>query len=400
MVPGNDPLSEVDESSDQSESIRSSLNDECTEKNNRLSGNITSSRRSLLGALGVGTGLLTGIPFVSAEEETVKIDVRKTGDGYIYREVPKDWKDHLDRSREILRKYKDNNLAKSNVVTIGLASKDVVEYGNNLRGFKISVGVSDLKRTNELPSDSIGLPVEFHEEEPEDDSWACTNDIEPDPVVGGIPIGEDGDGVDGTMGGLVEHNGNPAGLTAKHIVVDDICSDDPQGNDIDQKSRDFGKVTVVKTDLDAVIIEKTNNSFDTAYKIKEENGDEIPNGAIWAKNGVSFLDSSNNEVRHTGVSSGTLTGNVDEHEISTSKNCVSYNNEGVRTSIDGEEGDSGSFVYTIDDNGYTGPVHLHTQGNGDQSGNSCVGKIRYEIMGTAMYEIDNQISSIDWHPNE
>ncbi len=190
---------------------------------------------------------------------------------------------------------------------------------------------------------------------------ACYNVAEPDPVVGGLPFFSEEDDYwisphqgRGTLGTLASYNDDPVGVTVLHIVQD-LCSDDPDDWSYYQYCRDFGdEAADYDRDLDSVLI-NFNENYSAEAKIRDpiQQTDEDVVG-YYSQTYVNWMANNQENVLKAGIATGRTTGPITESDIDASPDpyadCVDLNGEGIEIDHHIAHGDSGSMVYTEDEN--------------------------------------------------
>lgn len=109
--------------------------------------------------------------------------------------------------------------------------------------------------------------------------------------------------------------------------------------------------------------------------------------------GVANLISNETSIDKMGTASGKTTGTVDEMYYSSSfASCIDYNGDGVRTSTNQVEGDSGCVTYKTDSNNDCLLIGLMNAKQGADVGvDDCDGDNLWEnALGGACYEINNK----------
>lgn len=306
----------------------------------------------MLNRLGAGAfvGLpsveLSGQPYVesSDRDDTVRIATDKRGDTVIkWKEVPKDWYDHLQHVRSVQKDVTQRLSDRAAVESILVTRSDVTFGGKN--GFEIEVEVDSNKGDVSLPDVVDGVSI--RRTEAPDVELKCCHHEDYDPVPGGVAVQTGGGGV-GSAGFCVENSdGNRRLLTANHLWGE--CEDNT-GGQLNQHTDEFGTVEAIDTDTDYALVRPTSTEGidDRVYV----NGIRYTVSGYKTYDGISDLISSGETCYQTGGTTCTTEGPITGQGSVEQYNCYDFEGHGIKADIYTAGGDSGGpFVDLIEFSG-------------------------------------------------
>lgn len=368
---------------------------ECSKKSNKLV-----TRRSILrstalvGGLNVSTQVLGTADATSDEVEIVTH--KSAGRIAKTKFVPRSWKEHLDLVRDV-RDLVANNYQKNlpGVKNTGIISSD--DFYGGKRGFAVEIEAATERARKSVPDSVQGIPIK----KVEPTNWkpmcsACYNEGTYDLTPGGVEFNDIGscasiyyldydndDYYEKTM------------LTAAHVVGS--CSDQLNGNSVNQGCESWGEVVDYNWTLDAVACNPTADYKAVDDIIQEENDTETVVGHV-TESGLAEMQSSGETTYKTGKDTGTEYGVVKKTNIGDNS-CMGFDGHGIKVSNDVTRGDSGGAIYDIDD-GDAYMMSVTSKGGNDTGSTACDGDPIYEYTkGPGAYEINNRLGGFFKDPN-
>ena len=352
------------------------------------------SRRKVLRAVTAGSAfgfIALGINPATAVEDKVEIPTHKAGDEVVFsKKVPRGWVEHLDRAitkkRELVEKFKD----KVGVKDFGLRSSEEFGHIGGRNKYSVHIGYNEDIKV-ELPDEAGNIPVISYEA-PETEP-PCVNDGDFDPVPGGVQISSGGAATSCCRyyADVDDDDADEACmLTCRHLAVspDWGCNDTADGATVYQNGDEFGSVEDESSDLDTILVDSSHTSLSMNGEIEEESGSRDLSGYV-TKSGTYDLEESNSDsVESMGHKTGLETGYVTEAGYYSGGKCPDFNAEGVKTTCDVADGDSGGPVYDVK----YGDAYMlsHAAMYPDKTSYyECGVEVEPETWGPAAYEIRN-----------
>ncbi|WP_152421554.1 hypothetical protein [Haloferax gibbonsii] len=313
-------------------------------------------------------------------------------------EVPKDWLQHREHAREAKAKLLKQLGDDDNVFSIGLVGQET-KFGKK-KGLKIRVQVQDKLSTASVPTATDDIPVTTEAAPTNHGPAGCHNSSDESSAGGGELVGWTNGGW-GTATCAVVHD--PGGseedrlLHCAHVFWDD-CNDAKNGDITGRGAHrgrnnggtKIGEVSTYDRKGDYVLIEERNGGSFMSY-IDDNNDYPSVGGRVSETKIDSMATSSGEDVYNMGVTTGLTTGQIVSSDKSFTFTCMNFHDEGVESTTNFANGDSGSPCYVLRD-GDAYITHVGSYRYYDRDGiKTCSGDTAQQgnAVGTAGYYIQN-----------
>jgi len=317
------------------------------------------SRRKAIKA----TATVSSLPFLSqpvlgetTQSETVDIPVVKHRGKVVHsKEFPKEWKEEIDNVRGTYDEVKKTWADIKGVKEVNRVRSDEEVNGRNLT--QLNVEIVEEEYEGGIPDEVNGVPVQISEWNEPKLGGACENNQDYSDIPGGVVNGT-GSGSWGTACCRIWDGDKYTLMTAYHIFSDS-CGDSVMNEVIHQHGQEVGPIDTQLADGDFVLAKDNSSSVSLSQDVMTQNGRVPMKGAV---TDLDALMSDYEGVQSTGCSTGYTSGYVDAYPI-TGSGCYDFNDEGVRTTCESAQGDSGGptyYYYQHNDTEYRALVHQLT----------------------------------------
>ena len=376
-----------------------SKNNQSPDKNSRI------SRRTALklatGSLSATAGFSSVSLTISSSNDMVEIVIeRGLVDGevkHFTKKVPKSWHEYeqdVDRTLQELRsKYESNpKVFGPSIIT---DQENKTKGGKKVTQLKLSIE-EGYDRSN-IPNSKNGVPIKINIAESDQPPGACENTSYSD-MQGGVAIEMDRDGDDskdsgfGTSGCRVANpdgNCNEYLLTVNHLFLqspDYDCEGNWDDGIYFYNDSYYGEVYRYDQNMDYAIVDPDNESSIDAH-IKDSRWDyKVKTNKT--RSGLKDMISDDTLVEKMGASTGGRTGEIEGINETHTYGCVDLEGDGVLTTCDMADGDSGGPIYTESEalSDALSMCALSVARNGE-NGTECGNPFYSECIGTPAYRM-------------
>lgn len=341
------------------------------------------SRRELLkrsGAiLGVG-GVVPRSVVGRSNVRTVTLPrIKKSPDEVVeFHELPAKWWNHTRRVKRVAKAFRSRWGSRPGVESIGVTSREDDRKAFDYRSPKlIEVEVTEEAVADALPDELEGVPVRSTVVPGHELMGICKNTEALDPTPGGLFASpSEITGGAGTTGYAARYNGTDVLVTCHHIWNNNCDRDlaaEGLGLDIGTNpeyfENPFGHVTVSDKMLDTVFVEPDDGHsvFGGIHEPELGSRDVI---GYHHESSVLAVEDDGETVYKVGTATGKELGRVNATYVTSSGGCHAWD-DGISTTCNAANGDSGGPIYTINGSGEAELLGHATERSGCSWFTSC-----------------------------
>lgn len=346
----------------------------------------TNTRRTVLksagGTLAFG-GVLSGR--VRGDSKSKIVTLRSDDGIEETKQVPTKWLRQNQHARKQCQQLSSKLNNTPGVVTVSTKRSD--ERIEGRRKSRIEVRINSDKLRGKIPDTAEGVPVDVSEDVEVSKLGGTEDNCQPkddfDSMPGGVHI--KGSEYSGTSGYHLEKDGTEYMVTAAHLW--NSCSEtiDDGSHTAGQSGRYLGEVKSSNTALDLALVGDGSPSIDFDGQIYELDSRIDVKGWV-TETGLEDYKSLDIDIYKKGLTTGRTVGEITATNKSGGPSCIDLQNNGVETTANSGEGDSGGPTYFINDKGNAFLVNHSTFGINWFGQKDCGGNKIYEkSAGLASY---------------